>query len=146
MKKVNRRPSGGVQSLGSLIQTLREAAILSGGEVTSAAPTTDEWGVSFTSGNGLYWAGLNYSESEILLFRACGVNKDGAPDIGFGSVQVLAQSQEDSRARSNRLDLESERVRFFAQTKSNQFECLEHFLMDSLKASTPALGNVAKSA
>ncbi len=95
MKKVNRRPSGGVQSLGSLIQMLREAAILSGGEVTSAAPTTDEWGVSFTSGNGLYWAGWNYSESE---FTFQGLRReDGAPDIGFGSVQVLAQSQEDSR-------------------------------------------------
>src|SRR5580692_7444366 len=67
--KANRRHSDGIHSLAALLQMLRQAAISAGGEVTSAAPTMEDWGVSFTLGHGLYWTGLSYSESEILFLR-----------------------------------------------------------------------------
>ena len=143
MEKVNRRLSDGIQSLCSLVQMLREAAVNSGGQVTGAAPTMEDWGVSFTLDNGLYWAGLNYSESEILFLRVYGVNRNRARDIGFGSVQVWMPN---SFSWWNRLDLESERVRFFAKTKSNQVECIEQFLRESIRASTPALGQEQNTA
>jgi hypothetical protein len=143
VEKVNRRLSDGIQSLCSLVQMLREAAVNSGGQVTGAAPTMEDWGVSFTIDNGLYWAGLNYSESEILFLRVYGVNRNRAREIGFGSVQVWMPN---SFSWWNRLDLESERVRFFAKTKSNQVECIEQFLRESIRASTPALGQEQNTA
>ena len=139
VEEVNRRLSDGVHSLGALMLMLREAAVNSGGKVTSAAPTMEDWGVSFTMGNGLYWNGLSYSESEILFLRVFGVNRNRAQEIGFGSVQVWIPN---NYSWWNRLDLESERVRFFAKTKSNQIECIERFLRESIQASTPALGQV----
>src|ERR1035438_8833196 len=94
VRKVNRRRSDGIQSLGSLMKMLRDAAVNSGGKVTSAAPTMEEWGVSFSIDNGLYWAGLNYAESEILFVRVFGVNRNRAQEIGFGSGQVsISNSQ-----------------------------------------------------
>ena len=142
-EKVNRRLRDGVHSLGALMLMLREAAVSSGGKVTSAAPTMDDWGVSFTLGNGLYWTGLNYSESEILFLRVFGVNRNRALEIGFGSVQAWVPN---SYSWWNRLDLESESVRFFAKTESNQIECIEQFLRESIGASTPALGQVQNTA
>ena len=139
VEEVNRRLSDGVHSLGALMLMLREAAVNSGGKVTSAAPTMEDWGVSFTMGNGLYWNSLSYSESEILFLRVFGVNRNRAQEIGFGSVQVWIPN---NYSWWNRLDLESERVRFFAKTKSNQIECIERFLRESIQASTPALGQV----
>jgi hypothetical protein len=141
--KMNRRLRDGIHSLGALMQMLREAAISAGGEVTSAAPTMEDWGVSFTLGNGLYWTGLSYSESEILFLRVFGVNRNRALEIGFGSVQPWIPN---SYAWWNRLDLESERVRFFAKTESNQIECIEQFLTESIGASTPALGQAQNTA
>ena len=146
MEKVDRRGNDGVHSLAAIMQMLRNAALDSGGKVTGAAPTMEEWGVSFTIGNGIYWTGLNYDESEVLLFRASGVDRNGAQQIGSGSVQVLIPNKDDSHAPLNRLDLESERVRFFAKTKSNQIECIEHFLRKSIRVSTPALRQAQKIA
>lgn len=137
MGKVNRRLSDGIQSLGGLLRMLRKVAVNSGGKVISAAPTMEDWGVSFTIDNVLYWTGLSYSESEILLLRVCGVNRSRAQKIGFGSVQIWIPN---SYAWWNRLDLDSEGVRFFAKTESNQIECIEQFLTESIRASTPALG------
>ena len=143
METVDRRRSDGIQSLAALLQMLRQAAISAGAEVTSAAPTLEDWGVSFTNANALYWTGLSYSESEILFLRVFGVNRNRALEIGFGSVQFW---KPDSYSWWNRLDLESERVRFFAKTKSNQIECIERFLRESIGASTPALGQAKKTA
>ena len=134
--KVNRRPSHGIHSLGALMVMLREAAVNFGGKVTSAAPTMEDWGVSFSIGNVLYWTGLNYSESEILLFKVFGVNRNRAQEIGFGSVQAWIPN---SYSWWNQLDLESERLRFFAKTELNQIECIERFLREGIQASTPAL-------
>jgi len=139
VETVNRRLSDGIQSLGGLMRMLREVAVNSGGKVISAAPTMEDWGVSFTIDNGLYWAGLSYSESEILLLRVCGVSRSLAQEIGFGSAQVGIPN---TYLWWNRLDLESEGVRFFAKTESNQFECIEQFLTESIQASAPALGQV----
>ena len=141
--KVNRRHSDGIQSLTALLQMLRRAAISAGGEVTSAAPTMEDWGVSFTLGNGLYWTGLSYSESEILFLRVFGVNRNRAQKIGFGSVQAWIPN---SYSWWNRLDLKSENIRFFAKTESNQIECIEQFLAESIGASTPALGQTQNTA
>src|SRR5579862_3698840 len=134
---VERRRSDGIQSLGALMQMLRQAAVSTGGKVISAAPTMDDWGVSFTLDHGLYWTGLSYSESEVLFLRVFGVNWNGSQEIGFSSVRGPMPN---SQPWSNRLDLESERVRFFAKTKSNQIQCLEQFLKESIQASAPALG------
>lgn len=141
--QVNRRLSDGIHSLGALMLMLREAAVNFGGKVTSAAPTMEDWGVSFTIGNVLYWTGLSYSQSEILLFKIFGVNRNRAQEIGFGSVQAWIPN---SYSWWNRLDLESERVRFFAKTESNQIECIEQFLSESIQASTPALTQGDKTA
>ena len=122
---------------------LREAAVNFGGTVTSAAPTMEDWGVSFTIGNGLYWTGLSYSQSEILFFKVFGVNRNRAQEIGFGSVQAWIPN---SYSWWNQLDLESERVRFFAKTESSQIECIEQFLGESIQASTPALAQGDKTA
>jgi len=137
--RVNRRLSDGIHSLGALMLMLREAAVNFGGKVTSAAPTMEDWGVSFSIGNALYWTGLSYSQSEILLLKVLGVNRNRAQEIGFGSVQAWIPN---NYSWWNRLDLESERVRFFAKTKSNQIECIERFLRESIQASTPTLGEV----
>jgi len=118
---------------------LREAAVNFRGKVTSAAPTMEDWGVSFTIGHGLYWTGLSYSESEILLFKVFGVNRNRAQEIGFGSVQAWNPNR---YSWWNQLDLESEKVRFFAKTESNQIECIERFLGESIQASIPTLGEV----
>ena len=142
-EKVNRRRRDGVHSLAALLLMLRRAAISAGGEVTSAAPTMEDWGVSFTIGNGLYWTGLSYSESEILFLRVFGVNRKSALEIGFGSVQAWIPN---NYSWWNRLDLESESVRFFAKTESNQIECIEQFLSESIGASTPALGQAQNTA
>ena len=91
----------------------------------------------FTIDNVLYWTGLSYSESEILLLGVCGDNRSLAQKIGFGSVQVGITN---AYSWWNRLDLESEGVRFFAKTKSNQIQCIEQFLTESIQASAPALG------
>ena len=91
--QVNRRLSDGIHSLGALMLMLREAAVNFGGKVTSAAPTMEDWGVSFTIGNVLYWTGLSYSQSEILLFKIFGVNRTRAQEIGFGSVQAWNTEQ-----------------------------------------------------
>ena len=136
VEQVNRRHSDGIQSLAALQQMLRQAAISAKGKVTSAAPMIDKWGVSFTIGNGLYWTGLNYSKSETLIFRALGADRNRAEEIGIGTAQARIPNKQDRRARSNRLDLESERVRSFAKTKSNQIECIERFLSESIRAST----------
>jgi hypothetical protein len=146
VKKINQRLNGGVQSLGCVMQMLREAAVKSGGKVTSAAPTMEDWGVTFTIGNGLFWTGLNYSESETLIFMALGADRNRAEEIGIGAAQVRMPNKQDRHARSNRLDLESERVRFFAKTKSNQIECIEHFLSESIRTSTPTLGQSQRTA
>jgi hypothetical protein len=143
VKRVNRRLSDGIQSLGGLMQMLRDVAVNSGGKVISVAPAMEEWGVSFTIDNGLYWAGLSYSESEILSLRVCGVSRNLAQEIGFGSAQVGIPN---TYLWWNRLDLESEGVRFFAKTESNQFECIEQFLTESIQASAPALGQAQKIA
>jgi hypothetical protein len=143
VEKVNRRRRDGVHSLAALLQMLRLAAISAGGEVTNAAPTMEDWGVSFTLGNGLYWTGLSYSESEILFLRVFGVNRNRALEIGFGSVQAWIPN---SYSWWNRLDLQSERVRFFAKTQSNQIECIEQFLTESIGASTFALGQAQNTA
>jgi hypothetical protein len=137
VEKVNRRLSDGIQSLGGLMRMLREVAVNSGGKVISAAPTMEDWGVSFTIDNVLYWTGLSYSESEILLLGVCAVNRNRAQEIGFGSVQVGIPN---TYSWWNRLDLESEGVHFFAKTESNQIECIEQFLTESIQASAPALG------
>lgn len=136
MEKVNRRLSDGIQSLAGLMRMLRKVAVNSGGKVISAAPTMENWGVSFTIDNVLYWTGLSYSESEILLLGVC-VNRNRAQEIGFGSVQVGIPN---TYSWWNRLDLESEGVRFFAKTESNQIECIEQFLSVSIRASATALG------
>ena len=137
--RVNRRLSDGIHSLGALMLMLREAAVNFRGKVTSAAPTMEDWGVSFTIGHGLYWTGLSYSESEILLFKVFGVNRNRAQEIGFGSVQAWNPNR---YSWWNQLDLESEKVRFFAKTESNQIECIERFLGESIQASIPTLGEV----
>ena len=146
MEKVDRRGNDGVHSLAAIMQMLRNAALDSGGKVTGAAPTMEEWGVSFTIGNGIYWTGLNYDESEVLLFRACGHTRNRAQENGSAPVRVSMPNKDDSPTWSNRLDLESERVRFFAKTKSNQIECIEHFLRKSIRGSTPALRQAQKIA
>jgi hypothetical protein len=143
VERVDRRCSDRIQSLGALMHMLREAAVNSGGKVTSAAPTIEDWGVSFTIGDALYWTGLSYFESEILFVRVFGVNRNRALEIGFGSVQGWIPN---GYSWWNRLDLESERVRFFAKTKSSQIECIEQFLRESIGASTPALGKAQKTA
>jgi hypothetical protein len=115
--KANRRHSDGIHSPAALLHMLRQAAISAGGDVTSAAPTMEDWGVSFTIGDRLYWTGLSYSESEILFLRVFGVNWNGGQEIGFRSEQGRIPNDQ---SWWNRLDLESERVRFFAKTNSIQ--------------------------
>jgi len=108
---------------------LREAAVNFGGKVTSAAPTMEDWGVSFSIGNVLYWTGLSYSQSEILLLKVFGVNGNRAQEIGFVGASLVPNSY----SWWNRLDLESERVCFFAKTKSNQTKCIERFVRKAFK-------------
>ncbi len=145
VEKVTWQLSDGVRSLVALMQMLREAAANRGGKGIAPGASKEEWGVSFQIGKGQYWTCLRYSEPEVLHFAAHGINKNRAEEIGFGSVEIW-KSKENSYSWWNRLNLGSEEVHFFARTKSNQIQCIEQFLRESIQASAPSLEQGEKTA
>jgi len=145
MEKITWQLSDGVRSLVALTQMLKEAAVNSGAERTEAGAAMDCLGHSFFIGKVEYWTGLYYSEPETVQFVAYGVNKALAEQIGHGSVKVWKSKEKNTYSWWNQLDLGSEKVHFFARSKSSQIQCIEQFLKESIQASAASLKQREKS-
>jgi hypothetical protein len=145
VEKITWQLGEGIRSLVSLMQMLKEAAVNSGAKSTESRGAMDSIGHSFSIGNVWYWTGLVYSEPETLHFAAYGVNKSLAERIGHGSVKVWNPKEKDSYSWWDQLDLGSEKIHFFARSKSSQIQCIEQFLKESIQASAPSLKQSEKS-
>ena len=145
--KVTWQLTDGVRSLVYLKQMLYEAVSNFGCEEIGQVGAQETCGWSFVKGKVLYNVAMKYSEPGILHFKACGVNKSRAEQIGYGSVEPCKTKEgKNSYAWCHRLDLGSEEVHFFARTKSNQIQRIEQFLRESIQASVPSLEQEEKTA
>jgi hypothetical protein len=137
--KISWQLSEGVRSLVHLMEMLRAAVENSGAEKVASRGGMEFCGHDFTIGGAYYWAGLYYSKPETLIFSAFDVNEKLAKEIGHGLVKEWVEKGKDMHAWWNQLDLGSEEVHFFARTKSNQIQCIEQFLKESIEAVAPSL-------
>jgi len=146
VEKVNWELTEGIRSMAALVQMVREAAVNCGAERTEAGGAMDFCGHNFTVAGRVYWMGIIYSQPQYLQFEAFGVKKNIAEKIGFGTVEPCKLKDENTYLWRNGLDLTSEPVHFFARTKSNQIQCIEQFLKESIQASAASLKQREKSA
>jgi hypothetical protein len=141
--KVTWQLTDGVRSLVYLKRMLYEAVSNSVCEQIGQNTGMETCGWAFFKDKVQYNIAMKYSEPGILHFKAYGVNKSRAEQIGYGSVELWETNR---YAWCHRLNMESEEVHFFARTKSNQIQCIEQFLKECIRASDPSLEREEKTA
>jgi len=133
MEQVTWELSRGVQALNNLLAMLNEAVVAAG--VQSKKSQEKQWR-GFYLDDGKFTFGLSLDEpTQIYLSTwALAVDEKKAEKLGVGEVAGSDYPNITGPVRwVNCLDLESEEVHFFARSKASQLQCIEQFIVKSVK-------------
>lgn len=134
MEKCESEMLKGVQAFRNLTAMVSEAIV--GRQMTLKDSFGREWaGYYFDKTNQDFFLGVYYERLNVLVFETKNfpVVPDADQRLGFGKVSRVYHTT-NKRLWMNELFLDSDEVKFFAQTREGQMQCIEKFLSDSLDA------------